>query len=143
MRTGVDGRLRREDGIQLAEVLVATIVIAVLVAIAIPSYLAVEARSLASAAKSNIRSALPAIEAYRVDHGDFAFDEKIDGAPAASPEDALRSYAGTLGFTGPHAIAVASVDGGASYCVSAAGAGDEFWRKDGPAGSVVKSSSGC
>ena len=56
-----------EDGFTLIELLVVLVIIAVLLAIAVPSYLGFKARAADRAAQANLRAAMPAAEAYYTD----------------------------------------------------------------------------
>jgi type IV pilus assembly protein PilA len=60
-----------EEGFTLLELLIVIIVIGILLAIAVPSYLAVRDRASKSTAKTNLRSALPAASAYYADNGTY------------------------------------------------------------------------
>jgi type IV pilus assembly protein PilA len=55
---------RDERGFTLIELLVVIIILGVLVAIAVPSYLSFRGKAEISAAKANVRSAIPAAESY-------------------------------------------------------------------------------
>ena len=65
-------RLRHEEkGFTLIELLVVVIILGILTAIAVPSYLSFRGRSESAANKANVRSIIPTVESFYADNGTY------------------------------------------------------------------------
>jgi prepilin-type N-terminal cleavage/methylation domain-containing protein len=119
-------RLRSEKGFTLIELLVVMIILAILTAIAIPSYLSFKDRANKSAAGADVRSLIPSVESFFSDNGTYSgmtvsylktnYDQAID----------LSTY--TLGAAGNQTAT--------SYCVQASSQ-NQTAAKAGPSAQIV------
>lgn len=62
---------KEESGFTLIELLIVLVIIGILLAIAVPSYLGFKDRASKSAAQANVRSGVPAAEAFYADNGTY------------------------------------------------------------------------
>ena len=114
-------RSKSEGGFTLIELLVVIIIIGILLAIAIPSYLKFRDRANKSAAQANVRASIPAVEAYYADNNTYA--------------GATLSFLQSTYDQGVKNIVIQSVSA-TTYCIQST-VGAEVWKKTGPGSDIV------
>jgi prepilin-type N-terminal cleavage/methylation domain-containing protein len=124
--------VRDESGFTLIELLVVLIIIGVLLAIAIPSYLGFQKKAQQTAAMSDVRSAIPDAEAYYSDQGNYT---AMTAGGLQTTYDSGLQVIGVNGATQGISKAKVGSGGAQTYCISANVSG--HWAfVNGPGGQV-------
>ena len=126
---------REEQGFTLIELLVVVVILGILTAIAVPSYLSFQGRSKDAAAKADLRVLLPSVESYFADNNDYTsmnfnalpdansllnYDSSIKSADFGIASASATAYCIKTDPTGPDKLTQWSVSGpGATYFASA------------------------
>ena len=120
-------RLASDEGFTLIELLVVIVILGILLAIAVPSYLGFKDRAEQTAAQANVRAAVPAVEAFYSDNGTYV------GMTLAT---LTASYDAGIKIDDP-GLKATRPDRQTSYCISAQQGSHTFVKK-GPASNIAE-----
>jgi len=120
-----------EGGFTLIELLVVIIILGILLAIAVPSYIGFKGKAERSAAAANLRAAVPAVEAFYADNGTYAGMGAL--ATAATPGIAYYDPSSSAKINIVPSVTLTATD----YCIAST-TGGSTWYKRGPAGRILE-----
>jgi type IV pilus assembly protein PilA len=124
----ISDRLRKEDkGFTLIELMVVVLIIAILIAIAIPTFLGARKRAQDRAAQANLRQAVTSGKVIFTDKEDYR-DATVTALQSAEPS--ITWKISSADSTGPPTVSVKSVDKDTFIAAALSKAGNCWYVRD-------------
>ena len=122
MLTAIRRRINQEEeGFTLIELMVVVLIIAILLAIAIPTFLGARNAANARAAQSNLRNALTAEQTYYTNNQSWDTDPSTATAGSVAAEETALTWTTTAGVKPGNSILVSSDSADNGVVMTAAG----------------------
>src|SRR5665213_228676 len=116
---------RKDEGFTLIELMVVVLIIAILLAIAIPTFLGARSRAQNRSAESNLRNALTA------EKTSYADAQTYVAASVVQTVEPSLSFVTAAPTSGTNQVEVTTADSGATVCLAAVSAsGATYWIGD-------------
>jgi prepilin-type N-terminal cleavage/methylation domain-containing protein len=113
--------IEAEGGFTMVELLVVLTILGILLAIAVPSFLGYKDRAADGAAKSNLRAALPSVEAYYSDNSGYA--GMTIATLKARYDSAIAPRVSIYGIPTATSYCITDTEGGHAWSVNGPGGG--------------------
>ncbi|HEV3475129.1 MAG TPA: prepilin-type N-terminal cleavage/methylation domain-containing protein [Actinomycetota bacterium] len=117
-------RVREQDGFTLIELMVVVLIIAILIAIAIPTFLGLRARAQDRSAMSDLRNGFIAVKAFYTDDESYAGFNAAEGEAIEPSLEWVDSDSPAVGLTGVAGVTATTVvlnrvsDSGTAFCLA-------------------------
>ena len=139
MRRFFNHEIGSEDGFTLIELLVVILIIGILAAIAIPSFLSQKGKAYDASAKELARTAQTAAETYATDHNGEYTELNSEGAKKLHEYEATIATSSAEAKGGAYISAVTGSATGYTVTAKAFNTGDTFTITRGATGEVTRS----
>jgi len=120
-----------EGGFTLIELLVVIIILGILLAVAVPSYIGFKGKAEKSAAQANVRAAVPAVEAFYADNGTYVGLSK----PSTHATPGISYY--DPASAAKVSVSTSPAPSATTYCIYSTQGGSTFF-KNSPAGAITQ-----